>query len=234
METKVVETPKGRSAELIYRENTSDLATIGSTWRLWGRLEDEYSLADLPDDMAGTAIDIGAHIGSVAVALLLDHPRLRVVAVEPLEDNCRVIALNAERLGVADRITIITGGISDSGTASVDWNWSSDVNEGYWATNRYIGNVTNANDLAHETAVVPGVTLASLMPKRARVPFLKIDCEGCEWIALADPAVRRIDRIAGEYHGHPGPDGLAALLGATHTLSIVEDGACGIFRAVRR
>ena len=79
-----------------------------------------------------------------------------------------------------------------------------------------------------------GVSLASLLPKRARVPFLKIDCEGCEWVALADRAIKRVDRIAGEYHGHPGPDGLRDLLGKTHDLTITPEGACGMFTAVKR
>jgi FkbM family methyltransferase len=234
VETKEVVSPKGTTVELIYREDTSDLATIGASWRLWGKLEDEYGLADLPDDLTGTAIDIGAHIGSVALALLIDHPRLKVEAVEPLEDNCAVIRQNAERLGVADRLTLHTTGIAAGKTASVDWNWRGTANDGYWQNNRYIGNVLTGDDIEHETAVVPGVSLKSLMPKGERVPFLKIDCEGCEWVALKDPAVKRIDRIAGEYHGFPGPDGLNEYLGATHTIDIRPEGACGMFTAVKR
>ena len=234
METKEVVSPKGTAVEYHYREETSDLATIGASWRLWGKLEDEYGLAALPDDLTGTAIDIGAHIGSVALALLVDHPRLKVVAVEPLADNCEVIRVNAERLGVADRLTLHTAGISATDTASVDWNWRTTVNQGYWRNNRFIGNVLTGDGFEHDTAVVPGVSLASLLPKRGRVPFLKIDCEGCEWVALADPAIKRVDRIAGEYHGHPGPDGLHALLAATHDLEVRPEGACGMFTAVAR
>jgi FkbM family methyltransferase len=237
-DTKPVRSPKGNDVELLYREDTSDLGTIGATWRLWDKLEDEYGLANLPDDLSGTAIDIGAHIGSVALALLVDHPNLRVIAVEPLAENADVIRRNADALRVADRLTVLESGISDTDTATVDWNWRSSENEGYWRTNRFIGNVMvpkeGENEMPHDTAVVPGVTLRSLLPKRGRVPFLKIDCEGCEWIALADPGVKRIDRIVGEYHGHPGPDGLAALLGKTHTVTTQPNGACGMFQAVAR
>jgi len=235
VETKEVISPKGTTVELVYREDTSDLGTIGATWRLWGKLEDEYGLADLPDDLTGTAVDIGAHIGSVALALLIDHPRLKVIAVEPLAENVDVLRANADRLGVSERLTIRNAGISATDTARVDWNWRSTVNSGYWRTNRYIGNVlVNDPFYEHDTAVVPGVSLSTILPKRGRVPFLKIDCEGCEWVALTDPAVARVVRIAGEYHGHPGPEGLAALLSETHDLTVTPDGACGMFTAVKR
>jgi FkbM family methyltransferase len=236
LETKLVQSPKGRSVNLTYREDTSDLATIGSTWRLWGKLEDEYDLASLPDDLTGTAIDIGAHIGSVALALLVDHPRLKVVAVEPLAENIEIIELNATALGVTDRLTIKQAGISSAARTSIDWNWRSSENENYWRTNRYIGNVVGAGaeHMLHDTAVVPGISLSSLVAKRTKVPFLKIDCEGCEWVALTDPLVARIDLIAGEYHGHPGPEGVMDLLGDTHDVNTTPNGACGLFRAVKR
>jgi FkbM family methyltransferase len=229
-----VHTARGNLVKMAYREGTSDLGTIGATFRLWGKLEDEYDLAGLPDDLSGVAIDIGAHIGTVALALLADHPRLKVIAVEPLAENVEMIAKSAAENGLADRLTILHAGISDTDTATVDWNWRATTNEGYWRTNRFIGNVMTDPGMAHETAVVPGVSLKSLMPKGERVPFLKIDCEGCEWVALKDPAVKRIDRIAGEYHGFPGPDGLEAMLGKTHVVTHVPEGACGMFRAVKR
>jgi FkbM family methyltransferase len=232
-----VHTARGNLVKMAYREGTSDLGTIGATFRLWGKLEDEYDLAGLPDDLSGTAIDIGAHIGTVALALLADHPRLRVIAVEPLAENVEMIAKSAAENGLADRLTILHAGISDSDTATVDWNWRATTNEGYWRTNRFIGNVMvpkeGEYEMAHDTAVVPGVSLKSLLPK-GRAVFLKIDCEGCEWVALKDPAVKRIDRIAGEYHGFPGPDGLNEYLGATHTIDIRPEGACGMFTAVRK
>lgn len=233
-----VHTARGNLVKMAYREGTSDLGTIGATFRLWGKLEDEYDLAGLPDDLTGTAIDIGAHIGTVALALLADHPRLHVIAVEPLLGNVEMIARSAVENGFADRLTVHLAGISATDTASVDWNWRATTNEGYWRTNRFIGNVMvpkeGEYEMAHDTAVVPGVSLKSLLPKRGRVPFLKIDCEGCEWVALADPAVKRIDVIAGEYHGHPGPDGLESMLGSTHVVTHTPEGACGMFRAVIR
>jgi FkbM family methyltransferase len=232
-----VHTARGNLVKMAYREGTSDLGTIGATFRLWGKLEDEYDLAGLPDDLAGVAIDIGSHIGTVALALLADHPRLKVIAVEPLAENVAMIAKSAAENGLSDRLTILQAGISSTDTATVDWNWRATSNEGYWRTNRFIGNVMvpkeGEYEMAHDTAVVPGVSLRSLLPK-GRAAFMKIDCEGCEWVALKDPAVKRIDVIAGEYHGHPGPDGLEALLGKTHIVTHTPEGACGMFRAVKR
>lgn len=224
-----VHSPKGRPATLTYRAGTSDLSTIGSTWRLWGKLDDEYGLAGLPE-MTGTAIDIGAHIGSVALALLADHPDLHVVAVEPLTDNCRVIAESAAANGWTDRLTLIHGAIASGETADVAYDFRGNDN---LHTHRYIGGMTMGREAEHAIETVPSVTLSAIIGDGA--PFLKVDCEGCEWDLLSDPAIARVEVIVGEGHPKDWASRVHELLDATHEVTVLTDfGGPGTFRAVRR
>lgn len=224
-----VHSPGGRPVALAYREDTSDLSTIGSTFRLWGHLEDEYTLRGLPP-LRGTAIDIGAHIGTVTFALLADHPWLSVIAVEPLADNVAVIRETAEMNGWTNRLRIVEGAIATGETAKIAYGFAGNEN---LRNHRYIGNVLFGRNARHKTATVPAVRLSDLIDDPC--PFLKLDCEGCEWDLLADPAIARVERIVGE--GHPA-DWLArvhALLDATHVVTVLTDhGGPGTFRAVRR
>lgn len=225
-----IHSPKGNPATIFYREDTSDLATLGSTWNLWDKLDDEYGLASLPT-MSGLAIDIGAHIGSVALALLADHPDLHVVAVEPLAENADLIARSAEYNGWSDRLTIHTAAIAKGRTVEVAYDFRGDD---YIRNHRFIGDMGLGRAGEHSIAKVPALTLSKLMGKQSCV-FLKTDCEGCEWDLLADPAIKRVAHIVGEGHPFDWLSRVHALLDATHDVSVIEDrGGPGTFRAVRR
>jgi FkbM family methyltransferase len=194
VEQITVESPHGNSVRLAYREDTSDLATIGATFRLWGKLEDEYGLAGLYG-LEGTALDIGAHIGTVGMALLADHPDLRVIAVEPLAENAAVIRESANLNGWRGRITILVAAI---GSGAIAYDFQGDEN---MRNHRYIGGLAAGTTVKHKTTTVPVVTIAELVAMAGVVPVMKIDCEGCEWAAFADPAVASIRYIVGEGHG---------------------------------
>lgn len=224
-----VHSPRGNPVIIHHREGTSDLATIGSTFRLWGKMDDEYGLADLPP-MSGTAIDVGAHVGSVAFALLADHPDLRVIAVEPLAENCEMLRLTAAENGWTDRIDIRHAAIAKGKSASVAYDFRGDD---YLQNHRYIGGMEAGVKVPHATETVPALRLRDLVGDDS--PFLKVDCEGCEFTLLDDPAIAKVERIVGE--GHP-KDWLARihkLLDATHDVEVIDDrGGPGTFRAVRR
>ena len=224
-----VVSPKGRPASLRYRSGTSDLATIGSTWELWGKLEDEYGLGALPE-LSGNAIDIGAHIGSITFALLADHPDLTVTAVEPLTDNCEVIEETARANGWTDRLTLLHGGIAKGKTTDIAFNFAGDD---YLANHRFIGGMVLGTTVAHQTETVPAYRLSDIIGDGA--PFLKVDCEGCEWALLDDPAVSKVERIVGEGHPKDWLKRVHKLLDATHDVEVISDrGGPGTFRAVRK
>lgn len=229
MSSIVVQSPRGNDVTVHYREDTSDLSTIGSSFRLWGNLVDEYQLGSLPP-LSGLAIDIGAHIGTVTLALLADHPDLHVTAVEPLPDNVAVIRASLAENGWTDRAKVIKGAIGKGRTARVAYDFDG---PDYLRNHRYIGNMKKGVEGEHSTVSVPALSLSRLI--EGGCSFLKVDCEGCEWDLLADPAVAKVERIVGE--GHPS-DWLARVhkaLDATHDITVIEDaGGPGLFSAVRR
>jgi len=90
---EVFETPRGHLVTMHYRTDSSDWNTLYSALN-----EDEYGLRSR--HLTGSALDIGAHIGAVAVGLAIDNPDLIVVAVEPVPDNARLLRLNVAAYGL--------------------------------------------------------------------------------------------------------------------------------------
>ena len=84
-------TPGGNTAWLRARTSTNDGAVAQA---ILG--EDEYRLASYYP-LTGWMLDIGAHIGTVAIAVALDNPDAKVVAVEALPDNGRVFPMIYDR-----------------------------------------------------------------------------------------------------------------------------------------
>ena len=238
-------TPGGRLATFTVRlrPETTDVNTVHACL-----VDDEYGLAGL--ELSGWALDIGAHIGSVAVALALDNPDLRVLAVEPIPVNADLIRENAEINDVADRIVVVDGAADGPGVVSVQitWNWRPGTEVGGLQLHghRFIGNVgfsESDHSLPHDEIVCPAYSLGTLLEMTGadRFSFVKIDCEGCEARFLNDPDVYRVDLISGEWHPpHATPETLHAMLDKTHSLEIwgpgepIERGHGRGFRAVRK
>lgn len=227
-EEREFRTPKGTAVRLHCRPNTNDQMMAYSALN-----EDEYGLGSIQSDTLSLAADIGAHIGMVAIGIALDHPRCDVIAVEPLAENVRLLESNARLNGVADRIEIIHGAASKT-SASVTIAWDFEGHEAA-EMHRYVGNQPMPSGTVQQTAQVPGVTLASIIPART-LDLLVTDCEGGEYELLAGktPAAKRakarVREIRGEYHG--GFDKLTDLLTATHTVCRTRgDDATGGFVA---
>jgi FkbM family methyltransferase len=232
--TKAVETPHGHPATFTCREGTSDLATVGATHKLWDNLVDEYNI---PEGLTGWALDVGAHIGSVTVALLLDNPELRVVAIEAVPPNVDLLRQNLEQNGVADRCTILAGAAwKGSGTVEVEYDYTgSEVA----TTHAFIGSVTPWMDAPgpKKTATVPTYTLKDAIAATDGEGFVwvKSDCEGCEHFFFRGPLVKKLGHIEGEWHSRDGdPDTLAARLSKTHHVTYSTGIGGGPFKAVRR
>lgn len=226
-----VHTPRGNSVSLYHREGTTDLSTIGSLFRLWGKLHDEYGFADLHPT---TFLDIGGHIGTATVAVLVDNPSCRAVIVEPLPENIDAIRRNLESTGVADRATVVHAAIGAGKSQRIGYTLARVPNAD--DIHRFVG-APVAEDYAGDSMVSPTVTLADLLDMLGpTVDLAKIDCEGCEWVALRSKAVSRVSRWVGEYHGGSGPDGLTKYLGKTHDLTFAphDHGATGLFTAALR
>lgn len=231
-------TPNGHPVAFELRAETNDWNTVNSCLGD----NDEYALRGRP--ITGWALDIGAHIGSVAVAIAVDNPASRVLAVEPVPDNVRLIRINAARNGVADRVLALEGSVGPPGVTR------SEIRYGYRGNpsiehHAFIGNTSLAYDTGgeapHEARDVETLGIAVLLDRYgiAEPAYTKIDCEGGEWPFLRAPLshLRRLPYIRGEWHnvrGHVQSD-LAELLARTHDVEFTGpvEGPGG-FVAVRR
>jgi FkbM family methyltransferase len=216
-------TPRGRPAVIVTRDQTSDLAVAGSVFAgvAGAPLVDEYRLRDL--HIRGTFVDVGAHIGSVTVAVLLDNPDCRAICVEPIPENIDVLTANLAENGLAHRAVVIVGAV---GTNAVSYGFEgSEVA----ATNRYIGNLHI--DAPGKRIRTRRVTLADLLPAEA----MKLDCEGGEWAIFAEPEITSVRVVFGEYHGRPGSYGVLERFAKTHAVTFAnQDEGTGNFWAVAR
>jgi FkbM family methyltransferase len=229
-----VQTPHGRPAKFKCRDGTSDLATVGASNRLWGNLVDEYQI---PEGLTGFGLDVGAHIGSVTVPLLLDNPELWVVAIEAVPDNVALLRENLALNGVEGRTTILAGAAwPGKGSIDVEYGYTgSELAE----THAYIGSVTPWLDAPGDKQVVtvPRYTLAGVLTATAGKGFVwvKADCEGCEHLFFRGAGLRKLGTIVGEWHQRDGtPEAFAARLSKTHDVTWSEGIGGGPFRAVRR
>ena len=229
-----VETPHGNPARFKTRDGTSDLATVGATNRLWGNLVNEYHL---PYGLSGWALDVGAHIGSVTVPLLLDNPDLRVVAIEAVPPNVELLSENLNLNGVYDRCTIVNAAAwKGTGTVEVEFGYSgSEVAE----THAFIGSITPWMDAPGEkqSATVPIITLAQALAITGGEGFVwvKIDCEGAEHFFLKGAGLKKLGLIEGEWHERDGtPESFAKQLSKTHLVDWQQGIGGGPFRAVPR
>ncbi len=214
-------TPRGRQVTMAYREDTNDWNTLRSCLD-----EDEYRLRELALD--GMALDVGAHIGGVSVALAVDHPELRVVAVEAVPPNVELLRANAEANGVSDRLTVIAAAAGKGKTATIRWAFAGNETADHHA---FIGNSLLPPGGTHLSERVPVVKLADLVAQFGPFAFLKIDCEGCEFPFLTGRALRQVAHIRGEVHANPTP--MVTALMDTHDVRVTGS-IPAAFEAVRK
>lgn len=225
-EMKAFRSPGGRLVAMFVREGTADWNNVYSCLN-----EDEYHVREL--SLTGWAADIGAHIGGVTMALLVDNPDLTVIAVEALTANVDLLRKNAEANGVSDRLVIVHSGATVEGRKEVTIEWGFDQTES-GAHHRFIGNALGISHAGSQYETVPGVGLGDLVKMAGgEIGFMKIDCEGCEYDLLLSPAIAQVREIVGEFH--LGIDRLIEILDPTHVVSLISGTeAFGGFRATRR
>ena len=222
--------------EFLTRNDTNDAALVVG---IIGA--DEYGLGALPR-LSGVAIDIGAHIGTVALALAVDHPDLRVIAVEVVPENVEVLRANVIHNKLEGRVQVIEAAAAAPGDETVEVLWgyrtagtSQTLDQAYVDDSRFIANIFDKYDSDGDTHTVKAVSLDQIMDGIDRVALLKIDCEGCEWAFLRSPRVADCDRIIGEFHNEDGLAGITRLLGATHEVKQTGGASdIGTFLAVAR
>jgi FkbM family methyltransferase len=195
-----LQTPNGRPASFLVRHGTNDHNVVFSI-----TAADEYGLKGLPE-MDGWALDIGAHVGAVGICLAIDNPGLTIVAIEPVPDNAELARMNARRNGVEDRFLVLDAAVGPAGTATrVRYGFiaagGSDFDHHAWVGNTSLVYADPPVESFMEVEV-PCIDLRNLAGDYASSPpaFVKIDCEGGEWDALADIISLGAARVVGEWH----------------------------------
>jgi FkbM family methyltransferase len=219
---------------MTYRQDTSDWNTVSACLRNPYGGGDEYHL---PRGLAGWGLDVGAHIGSVTVGLLLDNPHMQVVAIEAVPPNVDLIRRNLEQNDLAERCVLLAGAAwKGRGVVDVEYGYTgSETAE----THRYIGSITPwlGAPGGKQTATVPrfGLKDALAVTNGAGFVWAKSDCEGCEHYFFRGPLLAKVGTIEGEWHWRDGdPERFAAQLAKTHDVTYTEGIGGGPFKATRR
>lgn len=154
---------------------------------------DEYQLRQIPFEAGDVIVDVGAHVGMVAIWLALRHPQITVIAVEPEPLNLSHLRTNIAAHGVNNIVVVPQAVTADRRPLSIARPPSNSGGAGC-----YYDQIAG-----YATSQVNSTTLDAIfdefVPGRCRL--LKVDCEGAEHEILpASQALQRIDWFAGEFH----------------------------------
>lgn len=196
------------------REGTTDWNTVNAC-----SAQDEYLLRD--EMVEGKLVfDIGAHVGGVGVWLA--SRGAFVVFVEPVPANAEQVRRNLALNGLPGMVVAAA-----LGTNHVALGPEGDAHE--FIANPWPG--------AREVECVE-TTFGRLVDTFGAPDIVKLDCEGGEWSAFLDPAIRKVRLIVGEYHDDPDGGGYTGAdietLLPEHTVTVEGAPTLGAFRATLR
>lgn len=187
-------TPWGVLVKAFYREGTNDWNVHNSSIH-----EDEYRFAQLP--AVGTAIDVGAHIGSESLALR--SMGYDVLAVEALPENCALYLRNGELNDFGGRSQLFNLALGRDDMSEIEMWYTPDP------VHRYIGQ--QLLPTSGGSIKIPTVSLVNLLSQRPHFDIVKLDIEGGEWAAFEALAegphqglLDKVDRITVETDAVPG------------------------------
>ncbi len=145
-----------------------------------------------------TVMDLGAHVGSFAVAAAA-RTGCRVVAFEPEPGSFKLVQSNAELNGQAGRVSVHCAAIGGR-TGTIELFESTET----WG-HTIISEGGPYNELTGRRFPVPCFSLADALAQAAasRCDFLKFNIEGAEQDMFAHSdtgTLLRIDRMVGEVH----------------------------------
>ena len=174
---RVIRTKQG--ATLYYRTNRGDIQGIREIF-----IDEIYRL---PDHVKVSGlVDFGANIGLATVWLATTYQLEGVIAVEPLEENARILRANVRANGIACQVIEAAVGTSNGVTFFAE---TAESNLGHVASEGIEIPLINVLDIVHE------------LPFAA--PLLKMDIEGGEGEllqAIDSNWVRSFSAIVMEMH----------------------------------
>jgi FkbM family methyltransferase len=191
---------------------------------------DHVYTSDFYDPGDGDVIvDVGANVGVFAIEMARRNRNYRVMALEPHPGNFKYLQTNTHNAKLKNLTCLEAALGSDYGSGRMQ------------AGSRSLDHVLRVEPAAtNGIKIIPLSALFELAG--GEIDFLKIDIEGSEadvFAAASPDCLRRIKRIAMEYHDNIRPGTLEILkssLTATHEVTVHPsklDG-CGILKASRR
>ena len=174
--------------------NGLELQVKDSLMANWGQFF-ESAIADVYRVSAAEAdiiVDVGANLGGFTCLAARTHPKAKVYAFEPQNDQANLLRHNIERNRLGN-VVVTEAPVTADGREVVLYRQSNDgasniYREGDWQTVPFVS-----------------VTLDSVPLANAGRIFIKLDCEGAEgeligWIAASGDRVPPAVTIACEYH----------------------------------
>lgn len=164
-------------------------------------LDYEIDHVKVHDPDHGLFLDIGGNVGLAAILMKTFHPNARVISFEPSPVNRFLFEMNLAANGIDNG----PGGVELHGEAV------SGEDNGTATITHPIGSGESANIFAgrmgHKKSdfSVPTISLQTVFKEvgDGRVDYMKLDCEGCEFMALpkmSSSSLHQIDRAEGEFH----------------------------------
>ena len=157
--------------------------------------KDEYGLGNLRALGSGDAyLDIGGHIGLPVIKMAARFPLLHIVCVEPMPENYVFIKWNLLRaLGTRNHsVVVLNRAVSSASGESLQLSYMPNAS-------------TNSGGFKDEGLykwaiqhTVQTISLAEVLYRHIgarRVRLLKLDCEGCEWQAVAALSDAQFDAL---------------------------------------
>jgi FkbM family methyltransferase len=167
-----------------------------------------YNEYRLPErfEAGDVVIDVGAHIGSFAYAVLMRGCQ-SVCSIEPDRANCEIAAANLRPYIEQGFAQLLQGAVwrSDPNDDKLYFDGYHPFPESYPGMEGII-NTGNGSVIWGEGEAVPKLALDEIVDSvtdggKKRLRLLKLDCEGAEWpILLTSRRLHLIDEICGEFH----------------------------------
>lgn len=200
LRSRVFTAPNGEKRTLYFRDGTNDESTIIACFE-----QDFYKFLEHEYDSNDVFLDLGSDVGAVSVLFSTLPTRHRIIAVEPLPENCEVIRENASENNVD--IVLYEKALWVDSNSKVNVFYADDSESG--KVHKYMGGINMADPLSKGTGnkyvTVSTINLEQIFTdnKIESCGFLKMDIEGAEerlFSNLPLPLLDRMKFITGEYH----------------------------------
>lgn len=141
-----------------------------------------------------TILDLGTNVAVTAVLVAKLFPDVKVIGVEAIPYNYVAALKNVEVNGVADRVTILCAALSSDPTKTLTMSYNTGNTGSSTSSDEFY---KRGSDLRFEkrTVNVKTITVDEIIDHFGitSAPFIKLDCEGCEYDVIPNLSARALD-----------------------------------------